>query len=304
MSDVLRISLLLVLVAPGLTACSTSSDGADNTPIATLRPPIPTVTPVAAPTPVAPTPTIHPGPAEQPLGFPIDPALKLGLVVGEPGSRAIRWDAGPEAEAFTRDDQPSDDPGRANRSGWNCRVHMEYEGQPAVDWYIPAGTPVLATMDGTATAYVITVSNAFDHYGIEREPYLGNPDRTRASIWPFPGPGGGKGVFVRIENTGFVTEYAHLDLGETVQVLPVEAFLPGYGPDSDYAALFAPLRDFRESTPIAQWTARRGAVIGLSGDTGYSEAPHLHYTVRRSGSPSLLCPTSEAGFEDAGWLVE
>jgi murein DD-endopeptidase MepM/ murein hydrolase activator NlpD len=217
--------------------------------------------------------------------------------------RAIRWGAGPEAEAFTRDDQASSDPERASRSGWNCRVHVEYEGQPAVDWYVAVGTPVVATMDGTATLHVITVTNAFDHYGVERGPYLGDPDRTRAALTPFPGPGGGKGLFVRVENAGFVTEYAHLDLAQTVQVIPVGAFLPGYDAGSDYAALFSPVRDFRTSTPVAQWTVKRGDLIGLSGDSGYSEAPHLHYTVGRAGSSSLLCPTMEAGFEDGGWLL-
>lgn len=293
---------------PGSTPTPTSTPAPTPTPTLlptpTPSPPTLTATAVPTPTPVPPTPTVRPSPAEQPLGFPIDPATKLGLVVGTAGDRTIRWGAGPEAGAFTRYDQPSDDPERASRSGWNCRVHVEYEGQPAVDWYIPVGTPVVATMDDTATLYVITVTNAFDHYGVDREPYLGDPDRTRASLSPFPGPSGGKGVFVRVENADFVTDYAHLDLAETVRVLPVAAFLPGYGPDSDYAALFAPVRGFRTSTPIAQWTVKRGDLIGLAGDSGYSEAPHLHYTVRRAGSSSLLCPTAEAGFEDGGWLVK
>jgi murein DD-endopeptidase MepM/ murein hydrolase activator NlpD len=206
--------------------------------------------------------------------------------------------------AYSRDDQPSDDPERANRSGWDCRVHVEYEGQPAVDWYVPVGTPIRATMAGTATLYVVTVTNAFDYYGVAREPYIGNPDRTRAPLSPFPGPGGGKGVFVRVENEGFVTEYAHLDVARTVAPLPASAFLSVYSSDYDYAGIFAPLRDFRVSTAIAQWTANSGDVIGFSGDSGYSEAPHLHYTVGRSGDASLLCPTAEAGFADGGWLMK
>ena len=269
-------------------------------------------TSAASPVPVSPTPapatttvtTPAPSTAEEPLGFPIDPLLKLGLVAGVAGSRTIRWGAGPDAETFSRDDQPSDDPEVANRSGWDCRVHVEYEGQPAVDWYIPAGTPVRATMDGTATLYAITVTNAFDYYGVYREPYIGNPDRTRASVSPFPGPSGGKGVFVRVENAEFSTDYAHLDLAQSLSVVPVEAFLPNYTPDSDYAAVFAPMLAFNAATPIAQWPVRRGDLIGLSGDSGYSEAPHLHYTTRRAGDPLLLCPTEEAGFADGGWLMK
>jgi hypothetical protein len=148
-------------------------------------------------------------------------------------------------------------------------------------------------MDGTARLYVITASNAFDVYGVSREPYLGNPDRARAPLSPFPGPGGGKGIFVRIDNAGFVTEYAHLDL-PTFGVVPEAAFVDGFS-RSDYARVFRPLRDFQTFTLIAEWQVRAGEVIGLSGDTGYSEAPHLHYTVRRSGGP-LLCPTNEARF--------
>ena len=59
-------------------------------------------------------------------------------------------------------------------------------------------------------------------------------------------------------------------------------------------AVEATWRDFAGHTGV-------GHCVGLSGDTGYSEAPHLHYTVRRAGG-SLLCPTSEPGFSDGGWL--
>ncbi len=48
---------------------------------------------------------------------------------------------------------------------------------------------------------------------------------------------------------------------------------------------------------------RKGEVIGYSGDSGYSEAPHLHYTVAYAGAGNLLCPTDEPGFNDRGWLL-
>lgn len=291
--------------APTLTATpiGTATEPAATTP----APPTATDTSTAAPTPGA-TPTATapatstPRPALlEPIGFPLDPDTRCGRVEGLPGQRLVRWDAGPSVRDYSRMDQPSDDPERANASGWNARVHVEYEGQPAVDWYVPPGTPVYTTMDGVATLYLITLSNPFEVYGVDREPYLGNPDRARAPIAPFPGPGGGKGVFVRVENEAFRTEYAHLDLRPTLdRVRP--PFLPGYSAATDYEAGFAPLRDFRATTPIARWDVHRGDLIGLTGDTGYSEAPHLHYTIARAGSSALVCPTTEPPFEDAGWL--
>jgi murein DD-endopeptidase MepM/ murein hydrolase activator NlpD len=262
------------------------------------------VTPVAV-SPTAPdvTPTATKAPSLEPHGFPIDPETRLGSVEGRTGARTIAWAGGPAARDYSRLDQASDDPVRANGSGWDCRVHQKYEGQPAVDWYVPDGTPVMATMDGEATLYVVTVTNAFDFYGVSREPYLGNPDRSRAQLSPFPGPGGGKGVFVSVDNGAFVTEYAHLDMARTATIVPAGAFLAGYSPATDLASRFGPLRDFRTFDAVARWSVSAGEVIGFSGESGYSEAPHLHYTVRRAGGP-LLCPTGEPGYSDGAWLLK
>lgn len=179
---------------------------------------------------------------------------------------------------------------------------MEFEGQPAVDWYIPDGTPIVATMDGTATLLVNTVSNPFDVYGVSREPYIGNPDRSRAPISPFPGPGGGQGAFVRIESSTHRTDSAHLDLAATAGAVPAGAWLPGFSAATDFATTFGPLLDFRVATAIARWHVQRGQVIGISGDSGYSEAPHLHYTIKPLGAVNNLCPTAETGFDDNNWL--
>jgi hypothetical protein len=139
---------------------------------------------------------------------------------------------------------------------------------------------------------------------VDREPYIGNPDRNRAPLSPFPGPGGGKGVYVEVANSQFVTEYAHLDIVPTLGSVPEGAFLAGYARTSDYQEAFGTMRAFNDATPVGRWEVRAGDVIGHSGDSGYSEAPHLHYTVRRANSPTLLCPTTEAGFVDGGWLFK
>lgn len=262
-----------------------------------------TTTPPASPATEVTPPTATAVAALEPRGFPIDPATRCGLVSGVTGTRSIAWSAGPTAEEYSRDDQPSADPERANRCGWNARTHVEYEGQPAVDWYVPEGTPVLATMDGVATLIVYTTSNPFEVYGTVREAYLGNPDRTRAPLAPFPGPGGGQGVAVHVENTAFRSDYAHLEVRRTVDSVPADAFLDGYSAATNYIEEFAAMREFGLGTTIARWPVRRGDVVGFTGDTGYSEAPHLHYAIVRLASGRRLCPTAESGFEDAGWLL-
>lgn len=137
---------------------------------------------------------------------------------------------------------------------------------------------------------------------VSREPDIGDPNRARAPITPFPGPGGGQGVFVRIENAGFRTDSAHFLISETLMAVPDGAYLAGYSRDFAYESAFAPLRDFRTATAIASWQVRKGQVIGITGDSGYSEAPHLHYAIRPAGFGNALCPTNEPGFEDGGWL--
>lgn len=270
-------------------------------------PPPATATNTAQPSPTSSAPPATPTPLPprlEPYGFPVNPALRTGLVSGAVGSRVLEWGAGPIVRDYSRDDQPSDDAVRANAGGWNARTHLEYEGQPAVDWYLPAGTPVVATMDGTATLLVNTVSNPFDVYGVPREAYIGNPDRARAPISPFPGVGGGQGVFVRVENGRFRTDCAHLEIAPTVELVPDWAWLGAYSRGFAFGEEFAPLRDFRVASAVAAWDVKQGDTIGFTGDSGYSEAPHLHYTVRRAGSGNLLCPTTEAGFADGGWLFK
>lgn len=282
--------------SPSRTASPTATAGATPT-----RSPAATQSPVPGDT-GAPTATLPLAPRLEPTGFPIDPQTRLGVVTGDVGSRQLLFDgSGPAAFEYALNSQPFGDLDEANRSGWNCRTHFEYEGIAAEDFYIPAGTPILATMDGAATLYVISYVNDFDRYGVDREPYLGNPDRSRAPISPFPAQSGGLGVYVVIVNDGFVTESGHLDLGLTVGALPEGAFIPGYDRDTDYDSQFAEVPQPRIPAPIAAWDVSAGDVIGLSGDAGYSEGPHVHYTVARRDGPRL-CPTNESSFDDGGWL--
>jgi murein DD-endopeptidase MepM/ murein hydrolase activator NlpD len=287
------------------TATLVATSAASNT--ASPAPVTPAVTPQPSPTapsppPATPTPA-PPADPSLPLGFPIDPRTRLGVVTGAGGTRRLDWISGPDALTYTRGAQAGADAAAANRSGWNCRTHVEYEGAPATDWYLPVGTPLIATMSGVATLHVITVANAFDYYGLSREPYLGDPDRARAPLTPFPGPGGGKGVYIRIEGGAYSVDYAHLDLALTLPLLPPAAFLPGFSAGTDYATRFGAMRDYRDATPVARWQVSRGDVIARSGDSGYSEAAHLHYAITRGADGRTLCPTGEPGFQDGGWLL-
>lgn len=297
------IRLLIALVLALAVASCGDDDGAS--PTLTASPP-----PSATSTP-SPTAAVTDSPAPTPtatywligdVGFPVDPNMTLGVVEGEVGSRELVFDGdGPTAYDYALNDQPSDDPERANRSGWNCRTHFEYEGIAAEDFYIPVGTPVYATTAGTATLYAVSVRNDFDRYEVDREPYLGNPDREDAPYSPFPGPSSGLGVYVVVEGDELVTEYAHLDLALTAEIVPGDAFLGSLSAESDWDAIFGDLQPGNPATHVASWPVRRGDVVGYSGDAGYSEGAHLHYTVRRPGG-AYLCPTDEAGFEDGGWL--
>lgn len=297
-------ALTVVSVSLALAACG---DGA-TVPLSATTSPSATTTPAATPRDsLSPEPSPGPtltsvAPALEPLGYPLDPELPTSRVTGQVGERRLVHGIGPSVRQYSRRDQLSADPDTANAAGWNCRTHQEYEGQPAVDWYVPPSTPVRATMDGTATLYINTVVNAFDFYGIPREPYLGNPDRARAPVNPFPGPGGGMGIYVAVANEAFVTHYGHLHLSPTLGLVPAEAFLPPYSAAYDYAEPFAEPRPFNNGIEIASWEVRRGDLIGYTGDSGYSEAPHLHYEVRRAGTALKLCPTREAAFSDGGWL--
>lgn len=298
---------IAALLALTLAACDSGVP-----PARTPTPFAPSATPSPAertPSPAAVTPTPEPSatPAPfvdlEPLGFPLDPLLRADRVAGKVGSRRIEAGAGPALFDYSSKQQAADDSGQANESGWNCRVHVEYENAPAVDWYVQPGTPVRATMDGVATLTINTTVNAFDHYGVSREPYIGNPDRDRAPVSPFPGPGGGMGVYVSVANDAFRTDYGHFSLAPTIAAVPESAFAGGFARATGYASMFAAPRSAGIGDTIATWRVRRGDVVGFTGDTGYSEAPHLHYQITRVSDGALLCPTNEPGFDDAGWLL-
>jgi hypothetical protein len=295
---VIRI-LLALLLALAVAACGDDDASPTSTPTHKATPSA-TATAAATATP-APAPTATYWLIGE-VGFPVDPDMPLGVVEGAAGSRTLVFDGdGPTAYDYALNDQPSAGADAANRSGWNCRTHFEYEGLAAVDFYIPAGTRIYSTAGGTATLYAISVLNDFDRYGVDREPYIGNPDRANAPVSPFPGPSGGLGVYVEVEGDSFLTTYGHLDLPQTAEIVRPAAFLADFSAESDWDALFSEVPQPRLPTAIASWPLRRGDVLGYSGDAGYSEAPHLHYTIQRPGGP-LLCPTQESGFEDGGWL--
>jgi hypothetical protein len=259
--------------------------------------PSPTTAPAASATA---TPSGDPA---QPEGFPLDPDAITDAVRGVKGARSMAIRGGPSVREVSEQRQTSGDPIDEDAYGWNCATHFEYEGMPAVDWYIQPGAPVRATMDGVATLLLNTTANAFDYYGVSREPYIGDPDRERAPLGPFPGPGGGMGVYVSVINDGYRTDYGHLSLAATIANVPAGAFGAPYSRSYAYDAAFATPQPTSTAAIVATWEVRRGDVIGFTGDAGYSEASHLHYQITRRSDGVKLCPTGEPQFIDGGWLL-
>lgn len=320
--------MLWIGVVFPLVAAACSRDRNDETAGVTVVPlpgqvlatPTPTITSPASSTPfvssggggrsrsgtAAPTatPTATPDPAaNEPVGFPVDPTLRPLQVLETPLGKVLAPPSptGPTVVEVARDYQtrPAND-AEANRYGWNCRVHTKHEGAPGVDWYLPAGTPVLATMRGQAELYIVSTANSFAYYGVDPRLTLGLPAPT-TPLYPLPGPSGGLGVFVSILNGNLRAEYGHLDLDLTLALVPEEAFIAPFSKGFNYRARFSRPLPPDQVTLIATWPVEKGEVIGYVGNTGYSDVPHLHYQVVTRDRRTKFCPTREP-FPGSGWL--
>jgi murein DD-endopeptidase MepM/ murein hydrolase activator NlpD len=266
-------------------------------------PPPPPGAPTTAPVAPAPAPTPEPTVAG-PVGFPVDPNLRPLRVDGPPQGRRLLPPApdGPTILQVARDifPRPANDE-ESNRHGWNCRTHEKHEGYPGVDWYLEAGTPVVATMDGKAELYVIFVPNAFSYYGVNANLYLGLPP-PNLPLYPFNGPGGGMGVFVSVFDGVLRAEYGHLSPKATINGAPDNSFVRPYSKSYDYEANFSRPLGPNDGTLVATWPVKKGQVVGFVGNSGYSDVPHLHYQVITPDRKVKYCPSDEDGYRHAGWL--
>ncbi len=211
---------------------------------------------------------------------------------------------GPTLEQVAREVQtrPQNDM-ESNRYGWNCRLHDKHEGTgPAVDWYLPSGTPITTVMGGEAELYVITTANSYEFYRVDPSITLGLP-APGVPLYPLPGPSGGMGVFVSVLNGTLRAEYGHLDLPTTLPLVPESAFVPPFHRGFNYEGRFGRPIDYQQTTLIARWTARKGDIIGSVGNTGYSDVPHLHYQIVTKDRSTKFCPTREQ-FPSSGWLFQ
>ncbi len=188
----------------------------------------------------------------------------------------------------------------ANRYGWNCRLHATYEGSPAVDWYLPEGTPVYATMDGEAELAIITTVNSFEYYGVDTRLFLGLPS-SQLPRYLFPGPSGGMGVFTSILNGNLRADFGHVNLAMTLGIVPDNAFLSPYTRGYPYEKAFPRPLNAGQETVVARWPIKKGQPVGFVGNNGYSDVPHLHYQVVTKDRKTKYCPTDEP-FPSAGWL--
>jgi hypothetical protein len=240
-----------------------------------------------------------------PVGFPVAPDLQPMQVIRTAEGKRIEPHAasGPTIlEIASGVQQRSENDDLSNKYGWNCRVHNKHEGAPAVDWYLPEGTPVVATMRGQAELYVITTSNSFEYYGVQPGLTLGLPDPS-TPLYPLPGPGGGMGIVVSIVNGDFRAEYGHLQLSKTVANIEASAFVQPFSPSFDYPARFGGMAGHLDLTLVASWPVEQGDVVGFVGNTGYSDVSHLHYQITTRDRKTKFCPTFEP-FPSNGWLFE
>jgi hypothetical protein len=234
----------------------------------------------------------------------VDPNLKPWRVEIVNGRKRVVEPAadGPDIATVSREifSRPANDE-VANRYGWNCRTHQRYEdGYPAVDWYLPEGTPVYAVMDGEAELVIITVTNSFEYYRVDPTLYLGLP-AANVPIYSFSGPSGGMGVYVSVFDGVLKAEAGHLELDRTVLNVPVSAWIAPYTPLTNFRQVFARPRGPRDGTVVARWRVRRGDVIGYVGNTGYSDVSHLHYQIITPDRNTKYCPSAEP-LPFAGWL--
>jgi murein DD-endopeptidase MepM/ murein hydrolase activator NlpD len=133
------------------------------------------------------------------------------------------------------------------------RVTGGIDGHSGYDWLLPAGTPLLATADGTVI-------------------FAG----TDGPFWcPILGRTVSDQLVVSIRSEGsdrYDSQYLHLSRV-----------------------------DVAEGDPVA-----RGQVLGLSGNTGCSTEPHLHFQVRAVDGPNpgaLIDPYGWAGDEPDPWAA-
>ena len=297
-----HILALLIFGSLLVAGCSLiQGEQADNTPSPSPEETSPVVQPGHSPTPAPTAPAV--ANPDLPSGFPVDPNLKPMRVVETGGRKAIAPPAadGPTVLEVARDIHTrAQNDELSNRYGWNCRVHNRHEGAPAADWYLPAGTPVTATMRGQAELYLITTSNSFEYYDVDPGLTLGLPD-ANTPLFPLPGPGGGMGIFVSIINGNLRAEYGHLDYETTIENVARNAFIAPYSPTYDFESRFGRPIAHDQITLVASWPVQHGDVIGFVGNTGYSDVAHLHYQVLTRDRQTKFCPTTEQ-FPYNGWL--
>jgi hypothetical protein len=294
--------VLLLFTLTLLIACNRSEGGGVETPTQVPgEETVPVTQPPTAPTAPSPQAAQY---ADLPVGFPVDPQLRPMQVVLTAAGKSIAPAAanGPTVLEAARDLQRrAENDELANKYGWNCRVHNRHEGAPAIDWYLPEGTPVVATMRGQAELYMITTSNAFEYYGVQHSLTLGLPD-PNAPLYPLPGPGGGMGIFVSIVNGDLRAEYGHL-APSSLSIVKPGSFIAPYSPTFNYAGRFGAMRSHEDITLVASWPVEEGDIVGHVGNTGYSDVAHVHYQVLTKDRKTKFCPTFEP-FPYNGWLFE
>ncbi len=286
-----RRTFLLSLGAWSLAACGRGNDRAPaptplptaTRPVATTAPaPTATSSPVPSATPTATDPRI------EPIGFPIDPAARLGIVTGVPGNRAIRWGEGPTAIDYSRDDQPSDDPDRANRCGWNARLHR-VRGQPRSTVH-PAGH-ARGRDDGWHGPLLINTSPTRSMSTCQPEPIPGQPRPRPRGPWSPSRSRGGQGVFRPDRERRYRTIFVSLRHRRDSRGGPAGGLARRHGTGDDFVARSRRSATVRVATPVARCGGAAGEVIARAAIALQRGPPPLRGPAGRVAQ--RLCPTTE-----------
>lgn len=176
------------------------------------------------------------------------PATEIPIVRGTPGVRPPPGSGGGGASTIGCPCEPG------FSMTMDCAEHQELENLQALDFATPSGSAIYATCNG-----IISYRDWDSRYG-PTPPICSLTDKSTGVVLGYYPCGYGVMINVDCDDGQTVMRYGHLDPG-----MPTSSAFPAVG---DHVT--------------------SGQQIAVSGNTGFSTGPHLHYEVRVNGI--TVCP--------------